>query len=143
MKNKFEFTKNNYHHLCEFTHFLDEFKEKPLCDHYLKCTAFVRSENGQNKLEDFCHLKLYKHPPRNQRQIKLENNVNAFIINTEKKENKRVEDFFLLLYHHIPHIPSHWEGGRCSAHHGTKTGNEGPLEKPLPPCGVAWRRGGT
>ena len=77
-------------HLNEFNHFLDEFNEKEKCKYGQKCNAFIRLSLGGNRLDDKCHIKLYNHPPRNNRQIKLSKNINSFIINTNYKQNHPV-----------------------------------------------------
>eukprot|EP01084_Bolivina_argentea_P236217 397244_1 len=87
MKMEYKYTKNNLNHLCEFAHFVDEYKEKPICNYYAECKAFVRLEQGGNALEDRCHLKMYRHPPRNDRQIKLSQNMHKFIVVTNKQQN--------------------------------------------------------
>eukprot|EP01084_Bolivina_argentea_P270560 460087_1 len=82
-----KYTKDNLNHLFEDTHFKDEFKQKEKCKHGHECEAFIRLKNGQTLLSDECHIKLYNHPPRNDRQIKLGNNIHSFIFNTDKTQN--------------------------------------------------------
>eukprot|EP01084_Bolivina_argentea_P289449 497061_1 len=85
-----KYTKDNLNHLFEETHFKDEFNQKPKCKHGLKCESFIRLEKGQCLLEDECHTKLYTHPPRGNRQLKLGDNINAFVCNTETTKNALV-----------------------------------------------------
>eukprot|EP01084_Bolivina_argentea_P215183 365304_1 len=89
MKEQFEFTQENLSHLINFSHFHDEYEEKPKCKYGEECKAYVRCENGQNLLNDNCHMKLYRHPPR-RRNIELSENINSLIMNKKKKENQRV-----------------------------------------------------
>eukprot|EP01084_Bolivina_argentea_P114967 204558_1 len=66
-----KFAEENLEHLFEYTHFIDEYGEKLQCKQGQNCEFFKRLENGENRLEDKCHVRLYKHPPRNSRQFKL------------------------------------------------------------------------
>eukprot|EP01084_Bolivina_argentea_P005387 10166_1 len=86
MKNKEEYTEHNLAHLLEFVHFEDSYNEKPSCKHGVECKSFVRLESGGNSLNDRCHVQIYRHPPRNNRQIKLSDNMNELIVNKEWKE---------------------------------------------------------
>eukprot|EP01084_Bolivina_argentea_P029034 53907_1 len=52
MKKKYEFNKNNLNHLNEFTHFINEMNEKPECNYNDKCKAYIRMEQGTNRLDD-------------------------------------------------------------------------------------------
>ena len=65
MKINYNFTEKNLNHLFEFNHFRDEYNEKDICRYGQKCYAFIRLENGGNRLDDRCHMKLYRHPPPN------------------------------------------------------------------------------
>eukprot|EP01084_Bolivina_argentea_P027320 50785_1 len=90
MKIDYEFTENNLKHLIEYAHFTDKYNEKLSCKYYLNCQAFIRLENGGNRLDDKCHVQIYKHPPRNSRQIKMSENIHSFIVNTKKEQNHPV-----------------------------------------------------
>eukprot|EP01084_Bolivina_argentea_P264194 447433_1 len=65
VKIKYNYSEDNLKHLIEHNHFKDEFVEKQPCRYYEKCKATVRLENGENRLDDRCHVQLYRHPPRN------------------------------------------------------------------------------
>eukprot|EP01084_Bolivina_argentea_P271284 461549_1 len=86
MKIKYKLTKENVNHLNEFSHFIDEYGQKPPCKYKDECKAFIRMESGGNKIEDQCHVKLYRHPPRT-RNIKLAENMYSLIINKNKRQN--------------------------------------------------------
>eukprot|EP01083_Nonionella_stella_P080936 222649_1 len=88
---KCQYSAGHLRHLNEFTHFVDEYTEKPVCGDHDSCKAYKRLENGGNKIEDQCHMKIYRHPPRN-RNINLMDNVHAFIINKSRKENHTTYD---------------------------------------------------
>eukprot|EP01084_Bolivina_argentea_P216131 367194_1 len=83
MKNEYKFTEQHLNHILEFTHFQNDFKEKPECKYKQKCRSFVRMRNGGNRLDDRCHMLLYRHPPRNDRQIKLQKNTHSFEVDTK------------------------------------------------------------
>eukprot|EP01083_Nonionella_stella_P241584 843514_1 len=83
MKEGYKYCAENLYHLDQFTHLADEYAAKTECRYNDECKAYKRLENGGNALKDKCHMKMYRHPPR-KRNIKLQDNVNAFIIN--KKE---------------------------------------------------------
>ena len=88
MKQKYEFSKQNLQHMNEYSHFMNEYEEKPQCKYGQDCKAYIRSENGQNRLDDNCHMKIYRHPPRT-RNIKLAENINSLIINKKKEQNHK------------------------------------------------------
>eukprot|EP01084_Bolivina_argentea_P015007 28067_1 len=88
MKEHYNYNENNLTHLYEFTHFHDEYNEKPICKYAQKCKSFIRLQNGDNRLDDRCHIKLYRHPPRNNRQIMLSENINKFICNQNIEQNQ-------------------------------------------------------
>eukprot|EP01084_Bolivina_argentea_P051808 95277_1 len=88
-KEKYDFSDDNLKHLKRFVHFQNECKSKPKCKYASDCNAFKRLENGGNRLDDKTHLILYGHPPRS-RNIKLAQNINPFIMNTEYKQNEKV-----------------------------------------------------
>eukprot|EP01084_Bolivina_argentea_P092558 166504_1 len=89
VKQKYEFTKENLNHLNEYNHFKNEYEEKPQCKHSQDCKAYIRSENGTNRLDDNCHMRIYRHPPRT-RNIKLSENTNPLIVNANLWDNHRV-----------------------------------------------------
>ena len=62
---KEEYNDNNLQHMMNYNHFKNEHKEIPKCENYYDCNAQKRLEYGETKLEDRCHVKLYRHPPRN------------------------------------------------------------------------------
>eukprot|EP01084_Bolivina_argentea_P307977 532415_1 len=74
----YDFTKECLAHLYEFEHFKDDYFNKIACRYGEKCRQYIRMENGENRLIDKCHMKLYRHPPR-QRQIQLAENVQEFM----------------------------------------------------------------
>eukprot|EP01083_Nonionella_stella_P172758 593862_1 len=84
MFKQYSFTADNLKHLVEFDHFVNERDGKPVCRYNQNCKAYVRMENGGNALKDECHLKLFQHPPRGDRQIKMEYNMNQFVFHNKK-----------------------------------------------------------
>eukprot|EP01084_Bolivina_argentea_P202571 346095_1 len=82
MKQNYEFNETNLNHLQQFSHFQNDFDEKPECKYGNECKTYIRSERGQdqNRIDDKCHMTIYRHPPRT-RQIKLAENVHSMIIN--------------------------------------------------------------
>eukprot|EP01084_Bolivina_argentea_P019684 36604_1 len=88
-KQQYQFDKQHLNHLNEFNHFLNEYEEKPSCKYSDDCNAYKRMENGGNRMDDKCHMKIYRHPPR-RRNIKLAENVSAFIYNTDWHQNCKV-----------------------------------------------------
>eukprot|EP01084_Bolivina_argentea_P202732 346329_1 len=86
VKEKYELTQNYLNHLNEFIHFKDEMGQKPACKYNDECKAYKRMEAGGNTLNDECHIKLYRHPPR-KRYIKLSQNIRAFVMNTKNNQN--------------------------------------------------------
>ena len=85
MKNDYEYTLDNYNHLMAFDHFANIIANKPVCKHGDGCKAFVRMQNNGdkrqlNRFDDKCHLAIYKHPPRNDRQLKMAQNANRLMI---------------------------------------------------------------
>eukprot|EP01084_Bolivina_argentea_P074879 135815_1 len=83
----------NLNHLNECTHFEDEYEEKPKCRYDQKCKAFLRLQNDGNRLDDRCHVKLYNHPPRNNRQLRMAENMHSFLINTNFEQNYKQTNF--------------------------------------------------
>eukprot|EP01084_Bolivina_argentea_P200485 342831_1 len=45
-----KFSWHNFKHMYEFTHFKDEFKNKPICNDNQQCESFIRLEKGGNKM---------------------------------------------------------------------------------------------
>eukprot|EP01084_Bolivina_argentea_P114312 203544_1 len=86
MKIGYTYNEDNLKHLKEYEHFRNEYEEKPECKYNEKCRSYVRLENGENRLDDRCHIKLYRHPPR-ARQITLSEDTNPFVINRNNDEN--------------------------------------------------------
>eukprot|EP00484_Ammonia_sp_Unknown_P004364 CAMPEP_0197080152 /NCGR_PEP_ID=MMETSP1384-20130603/213986_1 /TAXON_ID=29189 /ORGANISM="Ammonia sp." /LENGTH=472 /DNA_ID=CAMNT_0042519033 /DNA_START=18 /DNA_END=1436 /DNA_ORIENTATION=- len=87
MKQEYQCTQENMYHLHEFVHFKDEVREKPVCKYKDECKVYTRMEQqGGSRMEDECHMKLYRHPPRS-RQIQLAENIHSLVINTQKRQN--------------------------------------------------------
>eukprot|EP01084_Bolivina_argentea_P282502 483583_1 len=97
MKEKYQLTQVNLNHLTQFTHLLDEYGQKPSCKYTIDCNAYKRLENGGNRIDDRCHVKLFRHPPRT-RRIKLQENIHSLIINTNWYENVKLHDPILEEY---------------------------------------------
>ena len=53
-----EWNKENLHHLENCNHFSGEIAEKDEYKYKNECKSYVPLENGENKIEDQCHLKL-------------------------------------------------------------------------------------
>eukprot|EP01084_Bolivina_argentea_P273425 465754_1 len=87
MKKQYEYSEEHLTHLNEYSHFHDEFSQKPECKYNEKCYAFIRLANGGNRVDDRCHIKLYRHPPR-RRNIELCENLHQFILNKNQDENR-------------------------------------------------------
>eukprot|EP01084_Bolivina_argentea_P085363 154268_1 len=69
-------------HLYEFNHFkVSNHQQK--CRYFEKCKAYQRLSNGETRLDDRCHVKLYRHPPRNCSQIKLKEYHAAFTVHSD------------------------------------------------------------
>eukprot|EP01084_Bolivina_argentea_P173521 300571_1 len=90
MKIGYQFTEQNLNHLGEYQHFNDEFKEKSACKYNQKCRSWIRCENQENKIADLCHLKLYRHPPKDDEEISIAENINTLIINTKSHQNNPI-----------------------------------------------------
>eukprot|EP01084_Bolivina_argentea_P041899 77351_1 len=87
MKVNYKLNEDNLKHLEEFNHFSNEYVQKPACRYGDECKAYIRQENGDSdRIDDKCHMKLYRHPPR-RRQIQLAENMNSLIVNTSPKQN--------------------------------------------------------
>eukprot|EP01083_Nonionella_stella_P008478 24467_1 len=89
MKDSYKYCAENLYHLEQYTHFTDEYGAKTICKYKDQCKSYKRLENGGNALKDKCHMKMYRHPPR-KRNLKLQQNVNAFIMNKDQTENHDV-----------------------------------------------------
>eukprot|EP01084_Bolivina_argentea_P152500 266023_1 len=85
MKQKYEFTQENLQHLVQHSHFVNSYEDKPECKYGEDCTSYIRSEQGQNRLDDNCHMQIYRHPART-RNIKLSPNINSLIINKKREQ---------------------------------------------------------
>merc|ERR1711879_507045 len=79
-KDQYQWNEENLQHLSEFSHFEDEFEQKPVCRYGNTCHSYVRLDEGGNELKDRYHIKLYRHPPRS-RNIELAENMKEFIFN--------------------------------------------------------------
>eukprot|EP01084_Bolivina_argentea_P173522 300573_1 len=90
MKIGYQFTARNLDHLHGYQHFNDEFKDKPTCKYNQKCRSWIRCENQENKIADLCHLKLYRHPPKDDEEISIAENINTLIINTKSHQNNPI-----------------------------------------------------
>eukprot|EP01084_Bolivina_argentea_P096781 173987_1 len=88
MKRNYQWSQENLNHLNQELHFKQEYMEKPECKYQDECKHYKRLEQGGNKLNDLCHVKLYRHPPRN-RNVQLPQNVNPLIINKTHEQNNK------------------------------------------------------
>ena len=88
MKEKYQYTMDNLYHLQQYNHYQDEYTQKPKCKYGDECKTYIRCEiaTDQNRIEDKCHMKIYRHPPRT-RQVKLAQNIHAMIINEWNTDN--------------------------------------------------------
>eukprot|EP01083_Nonionella_stella_P297574 1010443_1 len=89
MKERYEYSLQNLYHMEQYAHFPDEYAAKPVCKYEDDCKAHTRLENGGNALKDKCHMKIYRHPPR-KRNVQLQKNVNAFLMNKNYEENHEI-----------------------------------------------------
>ena len=86
-------------HLECFVHFKDEYSELPACRLKEKCTQFQNVIRGEREIRDLCHLKLFRHPPR-QSRVNLSANVAPMLLHEKRSENVRLNgthrssDFF-------------------------------------------------
>ena len=80
-----EYSKQNYDHLHLFKHFQNDFTSKQICKYGQECKSYINYEQGTdaNNINDKCHMKLYRHPPRT-RQIKLAENMKSMILKTDE-----------------------------------------------------------
>ena len=87
VKNNYEYNKSNYKHISELNHFNFDYNSKPQCRYGLECKAFKRvarmNEDKNNfnchRCDDLCHLCIYRHPPRIDRNNKIMENNNSII----------------------------------------------------------------
>eukprot|EP01084_Bolivina_argentea_P029093 54009_1 len=88
MKEEQEYTEENLNHVNEFTHFTDAYSEKPECKFGDECKSLKQLENTNVVIElnDKCHLKLFRHPPR-KGHLKLSENIHSFIFDKQQDEN--------------------------------------------------------
>eukprot|EP01084_Bolivina_argentea_P252193 423250_1 len=86
MKENYEWNQENLNHVDNFTHFKDEYTEKPECKYKDQCYGYLRLDKGGHLLSDRCHMKLFRHPPRS-RRVKLAENIHSLIINDCEDEN--------------------------------------------------------
>ena len=89
MKKKYEFNQGNLNHLKEYLHHENGIDDKPICKYGDECKSYIRSENGmdENRMDDQCHMFIYRHPPRT-RQIKLAQNIHSLVINKSYNDNQ-------------------------------------------------------
>ena len=80
MKEKYEFTQKNLDHLERYQHFENEYQEKPKCRYGQECKSYIRCEQNtdENSVNDECHMKIFRHPPRT-RQIQFAKNMHSMI----------------------------------------------------------------
>lgn len=88
MKQKYTFVQEYYDHLNKYRHFHNEYEEKPICKYGDECKSYIRSEQGvdEDRIDDKCHMKLYRHPPRT-RHIKLAENIKSWTMNHDWDQN--------------------------------------------------------
>ena len=114
MKTKYDYTLKNYNHLMSFDHFDNNIENKPKCKYGGECKAFKRMEKTRrnqsdcNKtcvFNDKCHLAIYRHPPRNDRQVRMSQNANKLImidkaseIEEPKKINYGINELVMEVY---------------------------------------------
>eukprot|EP01084_Bolivina_argentea_P308950 534339_1 len=89
MLKQYDLNEEHLKHLEEHNHFTSEYEQKPKCRYNDDCKAYIRQENGGNRLDDRCHMKLYRHPPR-RRNIQLNDNINAMILNKKDDDNHKL-----------------------------------------------------
>ena len=87
-KNKIHgIAKRNYNHMIMFDHFDKNINNKPVCRAGTKCGVFIRMINERmERLDDACHLLVYRHPPRHERQLELNNDINKLVLTKENKK---------------------------------------------------------
>eukprot|EP01084_Bolivina_argentea_P013317 24963_1 len=85
MKNEYLLLEENLNHIVYYTHFVDEYQQKTKCRYGEECKAYVRLKDGKDRLDDRCHVKLYRHPPR-RRNIKLQQDMYSFLMDELKVE---------------------------------------------------------
>eukprot|EP01084_Bolivina_argentea_P036459 67457_1 len=91
MKIKYEYNQKNYHHVQNYQHIQNTMKQVKECKYNENCFSFKRLEEGGNKYSDLCHIEMYRHPPR-LRNVKLQENMHSFILNTSYHQNAELPD---------------------------------------------------
>eukprot|EP01084_Bolivina_argentea_P041254 76118_1 len=89
MKEKHIYNEDYLNHLNEHHQFNDQYAKIRECKDFDKCAAYERIENGATDLADRCHVKLYRHPPRDT-NIKLSQDINSLCLNKRWSENKGI-----------------------------------------------------
>eukprot|EP01083_Nonionella_stella_P231644 817854_1 len=80
-------------HLEGFVHLKNEFAAKTPCQHGIECDAFKRLEKGGNRFDDRAHIKLYRHPPRRNQNMLINENMHHFVYKNQLVESvEPVED---------------------------------------------------
>eukprot|EP01084_Bolivina_argentea_P161721 281508_1 len=90
MKTAYFFTEENLAHLVYNTHFVDEYEQKPTCKYGDNCRAYIRLKEGKDGLNERCHVKIYRHPPR-RRNIKLQQDMFSFLLDELKNESEHFD----------------------------------------------------
>ena len=88
MRKKYNYTQLSLSHIQRYRHHVNSYDGKSICKYGQECKAYIRSEKGVdgNKIEDQCHMALYRHPPRT-RQIKMAKNIHPLAINKSRWDN--------------------------------------------------------
>eukprot|EP01083_Nonionella_stella_P017613 49273_1 len=76
--NDYAFTRDNLEHMQKYTHYADD-DDKPLCKYSRDCNAFKRMEQNGNRLDDKCHMAIFKHSVR-MSEVKSPDNIKEFIV---------------------------------------------------------------
>eukprot|EP01084_Bolivina_argentea_P294372 506479_1 len=86
MKQDYKFSENSLKHLQTYSHYKTARFESPECRYGVKCRSFKRMQEGGYRLDDRCHMEIYRHSPRTM-DIKLAKNIFPFkFIQNEEKE---------------------------------------------------------
>eukprot|EP00483_Globobulimina_turgida_P008805 UN08823 len=75
-----EYSPDNIRHLHEYIHFKNEHFEKPLCKMSQNCVFYKRLEHGEYGMCDIYHLKLWKHPARSARAVRMQHNMLQLVV---------------------------------------------------------------
>eukprot|EP01083_Nonionella_stella_P075630 205670_1 len=86
MKNEYEYSEQNLNHIMDYNHYTNYAEDKPICRYFDECHSYKRLQHNGNRLDDRCHVHIYKHPPR-KRQIKLAQNTKSLIFNDAHHKN--------------------------------------------------------